>query len=294
MGLGNWLVGKLGHFLTKDGPPRRGYLCDFDRLKFEVRPSDVLLVEGRNRMSRVVQHITHSAWSHAALYIGRLSDIENPSTRELVEKHYHGDPRDKLLIEAYLGEGVIVVPIEKYKNDHVRICRPTDISSKDCEHVIDYAAEQLGKQYNVRHFLDLGRFLLASRLIPGRWKSTLFGEYKPGQATQDICSVMIAKAFTAVQFPILPFIQKNANEQFELIRRNPRLFTPSDFDYSPYFNIIKYPFMPSTDRLPSYQTLPWNDDLVFSDERGVIEPEFRPDWLKEKDKLKEKKNQDKS
>jgi len=64
----------------------------------------------------------------------------------------------------------------------------------------------MGRTYNIRHFFDLGRFLISSKLIPRRWHSTLFQNSK-GKAKQDICSVMIAKAFNSVKFPILPLIR---------------------------------------------------------------------------------------
>ena len=67
---------------------------------------------------------------------------------------------------------------------------------------------------------------------------------------------MIADSFQSVQYPILPFIQKNGKNQLELIQRNPRLFTPSDFDYSPFFSVIKYPIFPLSAK-KKYVNLPW-------------------------------------
>ena len=57
---------------------------------------------------------------------------------------------------------------------------------------------------------------------------------------------MIAEAFATVQFPILPLVQRDEGDHMQLFRRNPKLCTPSDFDYSPYFEIIKYPFLDLT------------------------------------------------
>ena len=67
---------------------------------------------------------------------------------------------------------------------------------------------------------------------------------------------MIAEAFAAVQFPLLPLVQRGEGEQMQLYRRNPKLCTPSDFDYSPYFEIIKYPFFDLTEHA-GYRLLPW-------------------------------------
>ena len=66
---------------------------------------------------------------------------------------------------------------------------------------------------------------------------------------------MIAEAYAFVQFPILPLI-KQSDESVQLFRRNPKLCTPSDFDYSPYFEIIKYPFVDFRHD-QDYHLLPW-------------------------------------
>jgi hypothetical protein len=50
-----WLYDKAIYWLSKDGPPSPTPLCDFQRLKFELRPGDVLLVEGRSRVAEVIR-----------------------------------------------------------------------------------------------------------------------------------------------------------------------------------------------------------------------------------------------
>ena len=54
---------------------------------------------------------------------------------------------------------------------------------------------------------------------------------------------MIAMAFGHIHFPILPLVKTMEGGKVQLFMRNPKLCTPSDFDYSPYFDIIKYPFL---------------------------------------------------
>ncbi len=269
MSLGNWLVQKLSHYLLKNISPSHSYLCDFSRVCHEVRSADVLLIEGRNRVSHIVQHITQSPWSHAALYIGRIHDIDDPKLRESVQQHYQGLPSDQLLVETMIGEGTIIVPITKYKNEHIRVCRPTGLSHLDAQKVIAYAVNSIGREYNIRHFVDLGRFILSSKLIPRRWNSSLFKK-NAGKAEQDICSVMIAKAFSSIKFPILPLIRENNHQHLEMITRNPKLYSPSDFDYSPYFDIIKYPMMPVAG-YSIYRNLPWQEELMSNDDQGLVQ-----------------------
>lgn len=267
--LTKWLYKKISDYYTRDKPPKRAYLCDFDRICYEVRPGDVLLVEGRNRISRIIQNITKSPWSHAALYIGRIHDIEDAMLRELIHKHYKGPTREQLLVESIVGKGTFIGPLSHYRQDHIRICRPSGLSYRDAQKVIAYAVKHVGDRYNVRHFFDLGRFLLASHFIPKRYGSSIFIN-EPSQTTKEICSAMIASAFTAIKFPILPLIRPDEqSHQLELIRRNPKLFTPSDFDYSPYFNIIKYPLFPLTSLAP-YRQLPWRDEILSNDEYGIV------------------------
>lgn len=270
--LANWLWGGLCDWLVAESKSTTIPLCDFSRLRYELRPGDVVLVEGRSRISEVIKLITQSSWTHSALYVGRLFDIEDQALRNIIRKHYHGDPNEKLLIEALLGEGTVVVPVTKYKRDHLRICRPTGLSPSDAKKVIAFAVNSLGLRYDVRHLLDLARFFFPWAILPRRWRSSLF-QHNAGEPTHTVCSSMLAEAFTKVDFPILPFIDRTDDGTLRFFKRNPRLFTPKDFDYSPYFNIIKYPFL-GLDDLGVYRKLPWADDsLVYNDENRMNFPE---------------------
>ena len=64
---------KLDNWLTYEPALTEVMPYDFNRLKYEIRPGDVLLIEGRSRISNIIRTITQSPWTHAALYIGRLS-----------------------------------------------------------------------------------------------------------------------------------------------------------------------------------------------------------------------------
>lgn len=254
-----WLTKTIIKWLTEEDEPAGTPPCDFERLSFEIRPCDVLLVEGRSRVSEVIKTITQSVWTHSALYIGRLADIEDPNVREHISWLYDGDPADQLIIEPLLGEGTIISPLKKYAQDHLRICRPTGLSPQDAQAVIKHATKHLGHDYDVRQLLDLGRFLLPYHFIPRRWRSSLF-EHNPGTSTKTVCSTLIAHAFSQVHFPILPVVHKT-DDGLRLYKRNTRLYTPRDFDYSPYFEIIKYPLLGLND-LAVYRKLPWDQDGV--------------------------------
>jgi len=263
-----WLTECLVKVLTKDREVLDVPPCDFAKFLFELRLCDVILVEGRTRISEVIKTIALSCWTHSALYIGRLKDIENKELRKLARDFYLGSPDEHLIIESLLGEGTIISPLSKYQHDNIRICRPKDLSPKDAQKVIETAVSYLGTKYDTRHLLDLARFMFPYGVLPRRWRSSLF-EHNPGDPTRTICSTMIGKAFAAAHYPILPVIQRTKENKLKWFRRNANLLTPKDFDYSPYFDIMKFPFM--GDDMCIYHNLPWDKDgVIYNDETECI------------------------
>lgn len=250
-----WIIEETSKWLLVESPPRRGYLSDYDLICKEVTQADVLLIEGRSRASSIIRRVSQSPWTHAILYIGRISDIKDHNFRVIVERVSKFPPETQLAIESEIGTGTTIVPLEKYKNDHVRIVRPRGITKIAAQRVTNFAITRLGRKYSLRHVLDLARFLFPWGMFPRRWRSSLF-EHNALQPTMDICSTMIASAFQHVGYPILPLIRKNAKNQVELIERNTNLFVPSDFDFSPFFDVIKYPILP-LDAQGEYKNLNW-------------------------------------
>lgn len=232
-------------------------LSDFDRIKHEVKQCDVLLVDGHSRMASTVKRLTTSAWSHAAIYIGRINDIANHEYREKLLAHFNGDADTQLLIEGDLGRGIIISPIQRYHKHHIRICRPNGIIFNDSQAVVNYCIDHLGKDYNVRHIFDLARLLIPWSILPRRWGSCIFKQSQKNE--NEICSSLIAKAFNKVNFPILPYAKRDSKNRIQLFKRNPMLYVPKDFDTSPYFDIVKYPFFYGS-KLPTYKTMPWSKD----------------------------------
>lgn len=247
-------------FLMAEEKSRESIYSDFTRAKHELRIGDVILVEGKSRISKLIKKATKSPWTHAALYIGKIHDVDSEDIRSRILEHYPGAKHKHLIIESLLGQGTIISPLEDYKNDHIRICRPDGLNHYDAQKLISTAAEHLGQPYDTKHIFDLWRFCIGSFFIPKKSLSKLF-KYEAGRKpAKDICSVMIARAFTSIKFPILPVFAQKDN-QMSMIQRNPWLCTPSDFDYSPYFKIIKYPITPKSDQ-GFYQYYPWDESKV--------------------------------
>lgn len=255
-----WTLG----WLTREDHPHEVPLCDFERLGQDLRPGDVLLIEGRTRIANVIKLLTQSPWTHSALYLGRLHDIHDRRLRQLVIQHHQQDYDEQLLIEAVIGQGTRVSPLTRYRNEHLRICRPDGLSPGDAQRVCGYAIRRLGADYDVRQLLDLARFLMPWGILPRRWRSSLF-PVGAGPTTRAVCSCLLAEAYASVKFPILPFVDQQEDGDFRMFHRNPRLFTPRDFDYSPYFDVLKYPFF-GIDAMGRYRELPWSEtEAVYSD-----------------------------
>ncbi len=265
--LGHWINTQLTGWLTREPAIAQNTpsLTNFERLCDEIRPGDIILIEGRSHASNIIKQITQSPWTHSALYLGNYYQLDVAGIAPDSLAHYASTPHTELIIEALLGQGTIVTPLSKYQKEHMRICRPRSLTIHDRNQVIKNVLTKLGLQYDVRQLFDLARFLLPYSLIPRRWRSSLF-QYHAGESTHTICSSMLAEAFMAVRYPILPVVEQT-DEGLRFYKRNLKLFTPKDFDYSPYFDIIKYPFV-GLDEVAAYRSLPWDEDGYVCNEQG--------------------------
>ncbi len=220
---------------------------NLDKLYSAIRPGDVVLVEGRSEMSRLIRLFSGSHWSHAALYVGaRLYHEQDLDGVAFAEKF--GEEARHLVIEAYSGQGVIAEPLGKYRDYNIRICRPFGIEAADLEQVIENVINRLGMHYDDQNIIAIA--LLG---IQALWRSKNRYALKSclGNCNdyQVICSGMIAQAFQSVSYPIVPALLPQSKEHvFDganpygagLIMRHYTQITPKDFDLSPNFEIIKY------------------------------------------------------
>ena len=235
----------LAHFLQKQTP---GYVnfgtTPPDRLRATLRPGDVLLVEGDRRISVAIKYLTHSTWSHAAFYTG--------------------DPGAEL-IEADAEQGVHTTPLTEYFHLNTRICRPVRLSLADQAAVLAFMRASVGKTYDLQNVFDLIRYLLPQPPVPKRFRRRMLA-LGSGDPTRAICSTLIAEAFERVRYPILPNVeyQQSGDARREILHiRHHSLFTPRDFDLSPYFRIVK----PTVEGGFDYHHLTWGEA-----ERAAPEP----------------------
>src|SRR4030081_3590571 len=239
-------VGKLiAGYLQKEVPGYEPFTpSDPEHLRGIIEQGDVLLVEGNNRVSGIIKYLTQSTWSHAALFVGPIDGAAEPD----------GEPH--VLIEANIGEGVTSAPLSKYYPYHTRLCRPVGLSFEDRHTVCRYAINRIGFGYDTKNIVDLMRYLIPLP-VPQRWRRRIIA-FGSGDPTKIICSAVIAQAFDAVRYPILPKVTRAANRKArrEILHiRNSSLYMPRDFDISPYFEIVKPTIVHGFD----YLALHWAD-----------------------------------
>ena len=218
-------------------------------LQRALEPGDVVLIEGNTRLSAIIKFLTQSTWSHAALYVGPRPGDNAPD----------GEPN--VLLEAEAALGVTTVPLSKYVHFDLRICRAVGLDGPSKQKVVHYALARIGKMYDSRQIIDLARYLFPYPPVPVWFRRRMLA-IGSGDPTKAICSTLIAEAFTSIRYPILPESVSVNGQTFGIapfvqsendhIRKH-GLYTPRDFDVSPYFSIVK----PSLDHGFDYHKLVW-------------------------------------
>lgn len=253
----NWVLRHFGTALAGYLSKPAGRYVSFSvvplrALRAALQPGDVLLVEGDRRYSLAVKYLTQSTWSHAAFYVG-----------DALGQSGDGSEQD-VLIEADLTQGVIGVPLSLYRSANTRICRPVGLTDADRERVVAFMVERIGLKYDLKNVIDLMRYLLPTPPVPATVRRRMIA-LGSGDPTRAICSSLIAQAFQSVRYPILPHIRRRSVYDSKRARRVMRemlhirhhsLFTPRDFDLSPYFQVVK----PTLDGEFDYRRLTWYED----------------------------------
>jgi len=245
----NWLSRWLAAYLSKRVTRHSVRTSTWEALEKSLQPGDVLLIEGDTRISVAIKYLTQSTWSHAALYLGPDAGLGTAINSEPC-----------VLIEADLEEGIRPLPLSFYRHAHTRICRPVGLSEEDIQQLVDYSMSRLGHRYDMKNVFDLARYLLPTLPFPAKYRQRLLA-FGSGDPTRAICSTFIAEAFQQLRYPILPNVKTlqdhdpdcrdRTYEQFRV--RHHSLFTPRDFDASPYFRIIK----PTLETDFNYRNIEW-------------------------------------
>lgn len=247
--LGRWIAGRLQEESSGYEPYTPS---DPETLRRTLEPGDVLLIEGNQKISAAIKYLTQSTWSHAAFYVGDvMPEPEDGSER----------PR---LIEVTLGEGCTAVPLSNYRTYNTRICRASGLSPEDRDMIVAFMVGKIGLRYDLKNIVDMLRYFLPTPPVPVRWRRRMLA-FGSGDPTRAICSTLIAQAYGQIRYPILPEItrapgrasaQSHYSRQEILHIRHHSLYTPRDFDLSPYFRIVK----PTLEYGFDYRSVLWSSD----------------------------------
>src|SRR5262249_30099175 len=127
-------------------------------------------------------------------------------------------------------------------------------------------AERIGFDYDLKNIIDLMRYLFPLP-VPQRWRRRMMA-LGSGHPTRIICSALIAQAFEAVRYPILPKITRLDSEAARreiLAIRHSLLYAPCDFDFSLYFEVVKPPIVRGFD----YKRIAWADVSILDPDQIV-------------------------
>ncbi len=227
---------------------------DPETLARTLRPGDILLIEGNHKVSAAIKYLTQSTWSHAAFFAGD----EIPLTLDQAARPVIDRPQ---LIEVNLGEGCVAVPLSKYSSYNTRICRPIGLTPEDRDAVVSFMVSRLGLKYDMKNIFDMLRYFMPAPPVPVRLRRRMLA-FGSGDPTRAICSTLIAQAFEQIRYPILPEITRapgraaatSTFSRAEILHiRHHSLYTPRDFDLSPYFAIVK----PTLEYGFDYKRLEW-------------------------------------
>jgi hypothetical protein len=230
--LGAWLARRL----DAPTPHELSYVPnDMRVMSVTLQPGDVILVDGRSMVATAIKYLTQSTWSHAAIWVGDAlgGDPMNPDAH--------------CLVESNLGEGCVSAPLSKYHHVSMRICRPSGLSAEDRAAVVAHVISRIGIKYDTRNVIDLARYLFPTPPVPARWRRSMIA-LGSGEPTRAICSTLIAQAFESVRYPILPRVEQVMRQDCtdcptttaEILHiRHHSLYTPRDFDISPFFDVVK-------------------------------------------------------
>jgi len=246
--LGRWLAGRLQEESSGYEPYTPS---DPETLRRTLEPGDILLIEGNQKISAAIKYLTQSTWSHAAFYVGDTLPVPEDGSER---------PR---LIEVTIGEGCVAVPLSRYRTYNTRICRANGLTPEDRDKVVAFMIGKLGLKYDLKNIFDMLRFFLPALPVPVRWRRRMLA-FGSGDPTRAICSTLIAEAYGEIRYPILPEITRapgRASAQSSYSRReilhirHHSLYTPRDFDLSPFFRIVK----PTLEYGFDYRAVTWED-----------------------------------
>ncbi|MCB0343469.1 MAG: hypothetical protein KDD66_00045 [Bdellovibrionales bacterium] len=249
-------------------------------LKRRLRKCDVLLICGDARVSHVVKVLTLSQWSHVVLYVGDRQDMLSDAEIEEWSAKYGRAALEHLVVDADPVRGVHLKPLDDSVGLMIRHCRPEALKTGDRDRVVELALQELGREYDVTHILQLLLFFAFPWEILPEFLRRIVRDFTLSEDDR-ICSRVLSESFHQVGYPIRPInvienkkrlhnkaltvasgikhrsktaarlfaggrfkaaVNRLADKRYyEFHMRGTRYIVPADYDLSRFFSVIKNP-----------------------------------------------------
>lgn len=233
--------------------------CNYDHAAQILQPADVILVNGTAPADKRIKAITESQWSQALLYLGRLHDIKDPSLRAMASDYLPCQSNTQLLLKVDLVHGVHLITLSELQDAQLRICRPSGLTDNEKQSVIRYSLSRLESHKKHAWWPAIRLLLVPWSLFPRHWRKPIF-KLLAGRRLRRAVGGTVGDSFSFIQFPVLPLVKQESGGKTKLYRHYPMVFYPSDFDLSPYFDVLKYPFADQIDG-KGLRLLPWKGEI---------------------------------
>ena len=258
-----WLCERLQRQPDKGEWP----LGDLESQRAQLQPCDVLLVDGDSPLDRRMKVLTGGRFSRVLLYIGRPHEVADPALRALLADYLPCGPDTQLVLDASLERGLWVRDLSNLHGLHLRVCRAQNLSPEECQDALRFAISRLGAGTQHGWSTLALLWLLPWRALTGRLRRRLLNRWA-NDLLRAIAGATAGEAFAFIQFPVHPLVKQADGDTARLLRLQPRVFHAADFDHSPYFDIIKAPYL--LDAIPGgFGAVPWKGNA------GALTPEQR-------------------
>ena len=258
-------------------------LGDLESQRALLRPCDVLLMDGESALDHRLKVLTGSRFSRALLYVGRPHEVADPALRALLADYLPCGPDTQLVLDASLERGLWVRDLSNLHGVHLRVCRAQNLSAEERQDALRFAISRLGTGTQHGWSTLLMLWLIPWRLLSTRRRRRLLNRWA-NDLLRAITGTTAGEAFAFIQFPVHPLVKQPENSDGHgdgrdkvqsggrLMRLQPRVFHAADFDHSPYFDVIKAPYLLQSVPV-GFGAVPWKGNA------GALTPEQRRQHL---------------
>jgi hypothetical protein len=190
-----------------------------------LQPGDVILVAGKTRYAALVGRMTHSPWSHVAIYVG---------------SGHHPDAA-YCVVEADVEAGVRMITLDDLAGYDIQVVRASRLPESSRKALIDYLVARVGLGYDLDHAVALALVLFAPWPLT-RWLGPRI--LRRADPTRALCSTLVGHALSTAGIPVgagsivSARLRCAAKEMQADLRSAMDYLVPSDFEHLPEFDLV--------------------------------------------------------